>query len=225
MNIENEEKDNITQPILVAYAEDHHLVRETVVKFLEELGGLKVIIQAENGKEVIRKIEAAAIKPDVCILDIVMPEMNGFDTVTKIKSLWKEIKILVLSGYLSEEYLVKMFLAGADGYLTKKVHPNEIKKAIVDIYHYGISNTEHFSQEFIRKMRKKEKYAIVLSEKEIQLLKLSIEDKTFEEIAALMNLTSRSIEGNRKRLYEKIGVKSRTGLVKYAVKNGYVTFD
>lgn len=212
-------------PIYVAYAEDHDMVRETVVGFLENLGGIKFIIQAENGKDLISKIEDAAIKPDVCLIDIVMPEMNGFDTVARIKRTWEGMKVLVLSSYLTEEYLIKMILSGTDGYLTKKANPVEIKKAICDVHEHGLYNTELFTPHFVNEVRNKKRTLPQLSAKELQLLKLSIEDKTYEEIAVLMNLTSKSVEGHRIRLFQKLGIKTRAGLAMYAVKYGYVAIE
>jgi two-component system invasion response regulator UvrY len=212
-------------PIYVAYAEDHKMVRETVIDFMEKLGGIKFILQAENGKELIAKIENSPIKPDVCLIDIVMPVMNGFDTVTGIKRTWDSIKVLVLSGYFSEEYLIKMILSEADGYLTKKSNPTDIHKAIIDVHETGMYNTELFTRQFVNQVRNKRKFVPELTAKESQLLKLSIEDKTYEEIAAIMNLTAKSAEGHRIRLFQKLGVKTRAGLVMYAIRYGYVTID
>ncbi|HTN45199.1 MAG TPA: response regulator transcription factor [Flavipsychrobacter sp.] len=212
-------------PIYVAYAEDHKMVRETVIDFMEKLGGIKFILQAENGRELIAKIENSPIKPDVCLIDIVMPIMNGFETVTGIKKMWDNIKVLVLSGYFSEEYFIKMILSEADGYLTKKSNPVDIHKAIIDVHETGIYNTELFSRQFVNEVRNKRKLPPELTAKELQLLKLSIEDKTYEEIAAIMNLTAKSVEGHRIRLFQKLGVKTRAGLAMYAVKYGYVTID
>lgn len=211
--------------IKVAYAEDHDMVRETVVDFLEKLGGIRFIIQAENGRELIEKIESSKVKPDVCLIDIVMPEMNGFDTVARLRRLWPEMKILILSGYQNEEYLIKMILSGADGYLTKKSNPVDIKRAIVDVHEYGLYNTELFTTKFINDVRSNRISIPHLTGKELQLLKLSIEDKTYEEIAAIMNITLKSVEGHRLRLFHKLEVKTRAGLAMYAVKYGYVTID
>jgi two-component system invasion response regulator UvrY len=216
-----------SEMVYVAYAEDHLLVRETIVSFLEAQGEIKFIIQADNGKELLEKIKQSNIKPHVCIVDIVMPEMNGFETVSKLRADGSSMKILVLSGHLSEGFFIEMLLAGSHGYLTKNQSPQDIKKAILDVHHFGVCNMEHVSSQFLKRAKKEciDKIKTPLSGKELQLLKLSIEDKTYDDIAEKMGLTSKSVEGHRKRLFDKLGVKTRAGLVMYAVQYGYVLLN
>ncbi len=212
-------------PVYIAYAEDHSFVRTTVVDYLQKLGGIEIMIQAGNGRELIEKIAAAKTLPQVCLIDIVMPEMNGFETVATIKKRWGKMKLLVLSGYLTEEYVIRMILSGADGYLTKNADPMDIKQAIIDLHQTGWCNTELITPKFLRSVRSGKYDLPHLTGKEIQLLKLSIQDKTYEEIAVLMDSTPKSIEGHRSRLYTKLEVKTQAGLAMYAVRYGYVTID
>lgn len=223
--MKNTSDNPIEPPIYVAYAEDHDLLRATVIEYLEKLNGIKIIIEADNGRDLLRRIESSVVKPEICLIDIVMPQMNGFETVVSIKSRWPQMKVLVLSGHLSEEYLIRMILSGADGYLTKKVKPKEIKKALEDIKEFGLYNTELFTTQFVNSVRMKKIELPELSPKELQLLKLSIEDLTFDEIAVQMFSTPKSVEGHRSRLYAKLGVKTRAGLALYAIRNGYVPID
>ena len=218
-------KTNYSSPVSIAYAEDHLAVRTAIVDYLERLGGIEVIIQAGNGRELIEKIAGAENRPQVCLVDIVMPELNGFETVTIIKRKWPDMKILILSGHLTEDYLIRMILSGVDGYLTKNADPLEIKKAVINIVETGWHNTDQFTQKFINSVRNGRVELPVLSGKEIQLLKLSIEDKTFQEIGALMNISDKSVEGHRSRLYTKLGVKTRAGLAMYAIRYGFVAID
>lgn len=212
-------------PVYIAYAEDHSFVRTTIVDYLQKLGGIEIMIQAGNGRELIEKISAAKILPQVCLIDIAMPEMNGFETVVAIKKRWSKIKLLVLSGFLSEEYVIRMILSGVDGYLTKNSDAMVIKQAIIDLHQTGWCNTELITPKFLKSVRSGKFDLPHLTGKEIQLLKLSIQDKTYEEIAALMDSTPKSIEGHRSRLYAKLEVKTRAGLAMYAVRYGYVTID
>lgn len=211
--------------IKLAYAEDENLLRTTLVEFLENLGGVRFTIQAENGKELIEKISQAEEKPDVCLVDIRMCKMDGFDTVVEIKKKWADIKVLALSGYSREEYLIRMVLCGADGYLTKNVHPREVLNAVRSVYEYGFYNTELLTPRFVSEVHNRRKTLPELSAKEIQLLECSILDKTYDEIATVMNLTRKSVEGHRTRLFQKIGVRTRAGLTMYAVRHGYVSLE
>lgn len=213
----------VEQPVLIAYAEDHELVRSCLVSCLEETGGIKVIFEAKNGLELIAFLERSSFIPDICIIDIKMPEMDGFATVTKIKKKWNAIKILVLSAYQQDEYIVQMILAGANGYLSKDCTLKELKNAILSIYEHDMYISELFSQKQIAAVQ----YGTVklpdLTEKELQLLRLSIKDISYHEIAALMKTTYKSVEGYRSKIFQKLGIKTRVGMAIYAVRFGYVS--
>ena len=212
-------------PINVAYAEDHITVRETISFFLESQGEIKIIIKAANGLSLIQQIEQSKTKPDVCVIDIKMPKMDGFETVSAIKHRWPEMKILALSGYQREEFIIKLILAGVHGYLSQSDHPREISNAIKEVhrndYYYG----EHFSPKLLAAVRSHEKSMPELTEMETQLLRLSLEDLTYAEIAKIMQTTPKSVEGYRSKLFQKLGVKSKVGLAKYAVRFGYVSIE
>jgi len=122
--MEPKDKNKFEQPILVAFADDHLLVRESIVSFIEMLGGIKVIIEADNGKTLIEQIEHSKIMPDTCIIDIQMPEMNGFETVKILKERWPQINILVLSGFKDDLY-AQMIRLGVNGYLLKNCAPTK----------------------------------------------------------------------------------------------------
>lgn len=211
--------------INIAFADDHASLRESITVFLEMLGGIKVIIKATNGRELIQKIESSDVKPDVCVIDIMMPKMNGFETVPRIRHKWPKMKILVLSGFLREEYIVKMICAGANGYMSKNCHPQEIKQAITEIRQNGIYNSENFTPKLIAAVRENVLTQPKLTEKELQLLKWCIEDMTYAEIAVKMHTSQKSVEGYRNKLFQKLGVKTKVGLAIYAVTYGYVTIE
>ena len=209
-------------PIYIAYADDHSLVRKSIIDYIQRLGGIEIMIEASNGKDLIEKMTAAERLPDVCLIDIVMPKMNGFETVAMIKKRWADMKLLVLSGFLTEEYVIRMILSGADGYLTKGADALDIKQAIIDLHQTGWCNSELVTPKFLKSVRAGKYDLPHLTGKEIELLKLSIEDKTYEEIAVLMDTTPKSVEGHRSRLYAKLEVRTRAGLAMYAVRYGYV---
>lgn len=210
--------------ILVAFADDHTTVRKTVAAFLTGLGGIEVIIQASNGKELIEAIEAAPQKPDVVMIDINMPVMNGFETLLRLKERWENIRVLVLTTFMDELYVCKMIRYGANGYLSKDCDPDEIKRALVAIREHGM----YYSDFFVEKMAvvvKDKKKEPRITERELQFMKHCISDMTYFQIASLMKTTQKSVEGYRDSLFRKLGINSRVGLAIYAIKSGLVTME
>ncbi|WP_118973942.1 response regulator transcription factor [Taibaiella koreensis] len=220
--IQKENADD--RKILVAFADDHTTVRKTVAAFLTGLGGIEVVVQAANGKELIDAIETLETKPDVAVLDINMPVMNGFETVQMLKERWENIKILVLTTFMDELYVCKMIRYGANGYLSKDCDPEEIKRALVAIKEQGM----YYSDFFVEKMAvvvKDKKKEPRITERELQFMKHCISDLTYFQIASLMKTTQKSVEGYRDSLFRKLGVNSRVGLAVFAIKSGLVTID
>jgi len=219
------EKETRAKKITVAIADDHALVRESVTTRIEDDGDIDVIIKAANGKELITAIEQKKVRPDVCLIDIMMPEMDGFQTVEHMRQHWPDIKLLVLTGYLREMYVVQMIYAGVNGYLSKNSHPRVVKEAIRHVVEYDIYCNEQFCLKDIKAIRDGHKELPKLTEKEKQLLRYCIEDLTYLEIAEKMGTSSKSVEGYRHKLFEKLGAKTRTGLAMYAVRYGYAAID
>lgn len=214
-----------THPIWVAFADDHLLLRESLVSHIETDGDIKVSLQAENGKDLIEQLKRSDTIPDVCLLDIMMPELDGFQTVEQLKSLWPDMKILILTSYLHDIYVIQMISAGVNGYLTKSSHPRTVREAIRHVMEYDIYCNEQFCLKDIKAVKEGRLELPRLTEKELQLLRYCIEDLTYLEIADKMETTQKSVEGYRNKLFQKLNTKSRTGLALYAVRNGYVPID
>lgn len=209
----------------IAYSEDHTLVRKGIISLLSTLGGIVVDIEAENGKELIRQLEKATQLPDVCMLDINMPHMDGFETLAVIKHNWPEMKTLVLTVYDEELYRIKMIRSGTNGYLLKNCHPEEIKKALQCIcsrgYYYSeIANSQYFHSILTKKIKLPN-----FTPGEIEVLKYSCTDLSYAQIGEKMGTSQRSAEGYRDSLFKKLGVHSRSSLVLCAVKYGFVSVD
>jgi two-component system, NarL family, invasion response regulator UvrY len=217
-------KEN-TQHICVALADDHELLRESVVPRIEDDGDIRIIIKAANGKELITTIRQHSTLPHVCLVDIMMPEMNGFETVSYIKKNWPEIKILVLTSYIQEAYVIQMIYAGVNGYLSKNSHPSVVKEAIRQVVEFDLYCNELLSMRNIKAIREGRMTLPSLTAKEIELLRYCIEDLTYLEIAQRMKTSAKSIEGYRNKLFQKLGTKTRTGLAMFAVRYGYVPVD
>jgi two-component system invasion response regulator UvrY len=208
--------------VRVAYAEDHIAVRKGIISYIHDLGGVEVIIEADNGRELIEKIAGTSQMPDVCILDINMPAMNGFETIDVLRSKWPDMKTLILSTFVEELYVVRMIRAGVNGYLSKACDPLEIKEALISIHEKG----NYYSDLFVEKIAvaiQDHKFKIPnFTERELCFLKHCCSDLTYTAIAQLMKSTPKSVEGYRDSLFKKLNVTSRVSLALFAVKAGIV---
>lgn len=209
--------------ISVALIDDHVLLRNGLAGMLRESGYL-VLFEADDGNEVASKVKASG-SPDVALLDINMKHMNGYDTATWFKQNCPETKVLALSMYDDEENIIKMLKNGARGYILKDSHPTELKAAIEAVvtkgFYYSEMVTGRLMRSIIENGEEKDEQAN-LTGREIEFLKLAASELTYKEIAEQMNLSHRTIDGYRDDLFEKLNIKSRVGLVLYAIRNGIV---
>lgn len=216
---------NVENPVTVAYAEDHTAVRKSIISYIQSLGGVKVTIEASNGKELIEKIEKADRKPDLCMVDIRMPLMNGFEAISVIKQKWKDIKTLVLTTFAEEMYVLRMIRAGVNGYLSKDCDPQEIKKALLAIHHNGIYYSDLFAQKIAIALHSKKMSIPDFTDREQTFLKHCCSDLTYTQIAQIMKSTPKSVEGYRDSLFKKLKVNSRVSLALFAVQTGIVPLE
>ncbi len=211
--------------IHIAYADDHKAVRKGIISFLYGLGGIIVDIEANNGKELIRQMEKADRLPDVCILDINMPQMDGFEALVEIKKRWQYVKVLIVTVHDTELYIMRMIRSGANGYLLKSCDPEEIKKALFTIHNNGVYFSDVITSQFFYAVQNKEIKLPNFTAREIEVLKFCCTDLSYAKIAEKMRTTSRSVEGYRDSLFKKLKVNSRVSLALYAVQFGYVPLE
>lgn len=216
----------MSEQIKIALADDHNLFRKGMEELIEDFDNMEVLYSVPNGQELINKLSSGKL-PDVCLLDINMPELNGFETARKIKEQWPDIKILAVSVYDSEFNIIGMLRAGAGGYILKDAQPDALKKAIEGIYKNGFYHSELVTGKILHQMisQPQEVTTTQLNEKQVQFLKLCCTEMTYREIADSMGISHRTIDGFRDQLFEKLNIKSRTGLVMYALKTGIATLD
>ncbi len=217
----------MSEKIRLALADDHNLFRKGVEELIEDFENMDIVASVANGKELIDKLTSAKVLPDVCLLDINMPEMNGFETAKKIKELWPDIKILAVSVYDSEFNVLGMLRAGAGGYILKDTQPQVLRVAIESLYKNGFYHSELVTGKILHQFmtKPKEQSSVELSDNELQFLKHCCSELTYKEIADLMKISHRTIDGYRDQLFLKLNIKSRTGLVLYALKTGIATLD
>lgn len=214
----------INQPpskILVACADDHQLVRRGIIDLISVFGGFEVIIEASQGEELIEKLNKTDLLPHVCILDFCMPVKDGLETMKEIKKRWPSIKILFLSIISGEEIAIRMLKYGANGYLCKNCSANMLKDALLSVHNSNYYHSE-LSVNIITRKSISSKGQCDISDKEVHFLKLCCEELTYKEIAEIMKLSVRTIEGYRDGLFVKLNISTRTGLVMYAIRTGIV---
>jgi DNA-binding NarL/FixJ family response regulator len=216
------------KPINLAIADDHKIFRNGLKAMLEDCPDFKLLIEASNGKELIGQL--ATHTPDVILMDIKMPEMDGMQTTDHIHQHFKQIKVLALSMHNEDKYIVDMMKAGASGYLLKNAEPEEIIEAISTVHHKGFYFNEHLSVTLIKQLVGPGSYAdaagqqqVDLNDREIEVLRLVCQEHSNQEIADKIFLSVRTVEGYRARLFEKTGSKNLVGLVIFAIKKGIIS--
>lgn len=209
----------------IALADDHILLRKGLASLVQNLG-YTVISEVDNGRELIDKLQAGA-EPDLVLMDINMPVMDGYEATRWIKDNKPLIKVLALSMYDDENAIMKMLRSGARGYILKDSEPSELRLALDAVTQKGYYYSELVTGKLIHSINHSDDangnvHTAKLNERELEFLKLACSELTYKEIAAEMHLSPRTIDGYRDALFEKLDIKTRTGLAIYAIKNGIV---
>lgn len=205
--------------INVVLVDDHVLLRTGLAKLIRSFGNYEVLLEANNGKDFIGKLKTL---PQIVLMDINMPEMDGYDTTAWLRKNHPEIKVLALSMYDNEAAVIKMFKAGAKGFILKDCEPAELKAAFDALVTKGFYYSEMVTGRFIHSLNSLDQI-VQLNERETAFLKLVCTELTYKEIADKMCVSPRTVDGYRDDLFEKLKVKTRVGLVMYALKHGIVT--
>jgi two-component system, NarL family, invasion response regulator UvrY len=189
--------------------------------------GYAVAWEANNGKEVMRIMSDATVIPSIVVLDINMPEMDGYLTASWLKEKFPGVKVLALSMYDNEQSIIRMIKAGARGYVLKDAEPSEVKSAFDDLMTKGFYYSDTVSHVLVNNLNRDASAttSVLLNDRELEFLNFACTEFTYKEIADKMCLAPRTIDGYREALFEKLNVKSRVGLVMYAIRNGMVKID
>jgi two-component system invasion response regulator UvrY len=209
----------------IALVDDHIMTRTGVAVLINGFGSFEILFEADNGVQFIEQMKKHEV-PDVVLLDIKMKEMDGFDTCLWIKKNYPQIHVLVLSMYEDEIRIIRMLKAGAQGYLLKAFEPRELNKALLDVIHKNYYNSDFVTGKLIHTINNiPDSVLPKLNENEIAFIRLCFTELTYKEIADEMHKHFKTVDGYRDVLFEKFNVKSRVGLVLYALKNGIVHLD
>jgi two-component system invasion response regulator UvrY len=215
-------------PVKIGLVDDHILIRDALAIVIKSFGEFDVSLFAENGRDFIEKLNNANI-PEILILDLNMPEMNGHETIHWLLKNHPEIKILVLSMYDAES-LIHLIKLGVRGFVKKGAPPAELKNALQSILTTGTYCSQTVTSRLFALMKDlgtKNAYwgTVILNECEIEFLKHVATELTYKEIAQKMKVSPRTVDNYRDALFLKLNVKSRVGLAVYAIKSGIVTLN
>ena len=207
-------------------AEDHLLFRQGLTTLLKEYEEINVLFDASNGIELLDELKKS--KPDVILLDIEMPIMNVKEALLKIKEKYPAIKVIMISSYYDDAYITEYLLLGAVGFLPKHCDIEKVIDAIFAVYEQGFYFDNNISKSLLAKLMKSKAVNPtlpnqILSNREIDILKLTCLEKTSKEISEELFISQRTVEWHRKQIMIKTKAKNVVGLVMYAIKNKIIS--
>lgn len=209
----------------VVIADDHVLIAKALASIISDFTGYEVLYEVEHGQALIERFRQPRNIPDIVLLDISMPVMDGFETAKWLKQHHPAVLILALSMQDDELTLIRMIKAGAHGYLLKNAHPSELEKALGHLMEKGFYYSDWATSRVLHSISDEEHRKsgpVKLNERETEFLQYACTELTYKEIAEKMFCSPRTVEGYRDALFEKLNIKTRVGLVVFAIKNGYV---
>jgi DNA-binding NarL/FixJ family response regulator len=210
--------------IKIGLADDHQLFLKSLSLMLESFKEYDVIVEALNGADLKEKFKFLPVVPDMMLLDVNMPVMDGIETATWLNKTYPAMQLIALSMNDTDQAIIQMIKAGCCAYLLKDTHPTELEKALKEIKEKGYYNADAGNVNFRRLLLKAdEKQSIVLTAKELIFLNFACSELTYKQIAAEMNLSERTIDGYRESLFQKFHVQSRVGLCLEALRKEFVT--
>jgi DNA-binding NarL/FixJ family response regulator len=220
------------KPIKVILVDDHSLVRAGIRSLIQNISGVEVIAEANNGRDAIRLIDE--LIPDLVLLDIAMPELNGLEVISRISKDNTDTKIIILSMHTNEEYVVQALKSGAAGYLLKDSAPNELEIAVNAVMrgetYLSPAISKHVVDNYLRRISdvsaEKEKGPDIfkqLTSRQREILQLIAEGNSTKEIANKLNVSIKTVETHRMQLMDRIGIHDVAGLVRYAIRMGIIT--
>ena len=217
----------MNQPIKVALVDDHVLLRKGLADLVRGLD-YEVLFEADNGLDLVTKMDKEN-QPDIILMDINMPNKDGFESTLWLKENYPLVRVLALTMYEDEDSVIRMIKNGARGYVVKDIEPQHLKYAIDAIYSKGFYYSDLVTGKLVHSLwdkdgAEKSEYNVFskLNDREINFLKLATSEMTYKEIASEMNLSVRTIDGYRDALLDKLNIKSRVGLVLFAIRHGIV---
>ena len=214
--------------IQILLADDHMIVRKGLASILNNEPGLEVIGEAEDGREAVQKVEE--LNPDIVVMDISMPQLNGLDATRQIKKRFPDMKILILTMHISDEYVYEVLQAGASGYILKQAAPTELLSAIQSVQQGDIYLSPKVSKTVINEYLKKSQIDKIktesqLTEREREIVQLIAEGNSNREIAEILHISIKTVESHRTKVMEKLDLHSTANITRYAIRKGIISVN
>ncbi len=214
--------------INIGIADDEALFRKGLKLLLEDFNDIKVILEAEDGQDLLERLQKETNHPEILLLDLKMPRLNGIETAKILREKYQDLKIIILSTHYSKAFIINMIEIGAASYLPKNTVPEEVAATIRAVADKGF----YYSNEVLEIMREnmmnknipklKTPFEIEVTQREREVLQLICEQMTTSEIADKLYISPRTVDGHRNNLLSKLDCRNTAGLVVYAMQNGLV---
>lgn len=209
--------------ISIGIVDDHQLFLRSLGLMLSGFDNYTVTLEASSGSDLQQKMKIAAVPPQIILIDVNMPGMDGVETASWLHKNYPTVKLVALSVNNSDKAIISMIRAGCCAYLLKDIHPNELEKALDEINSKGFYNADAGNINYRRLLMHEDKNdPLFISDKEKQFLQFACSEMTYKQIADLMSVAERTVDGYRDSLFLKLGVHSRVGLVLEAIKRELV---
>jgi len=212
------------KPITILLADDHTIVREGLRTLLQREPGIQVIAEAENGRQAVER--ATQLRPDVVLMDIAMPLLNGLEATRQILHANPSAKVLILSAHNDESHIEAVMTLGAHGYLIKQTAVNMLQEAIRKVHQGGTyfcpKITQRIKQKQLGREGSSKKGITILTSRETEVLQLIAEGKANKETAAALNISIKTVEKHRQSLMVKLNIHDTASLTRYAISAGVI---
>lgn len=214
-------------PIQLVIADNHTLVRAGFRSLVEDLDGVEVVGEAENGREALQLVET--LKPQVVLMDIAMPEMNGLEATTRIAREFPNVRVLILSMHANEEYVYQALRAGASGYLLKDSGTEELDLALRAIArgetYLCPAVSKYVVSDYVRCLGEGPPPLDQITPRQREILQLIAEGKSTKDIADMLYISTKTVETHRSQLMDRLDIHDIAGLVRYAIRTGLVMLE
>jgi len=209
--------------VTIGLVDDHHLFSKSLELMFGRFSGFEVVLVAENGLDLQMKLKLATVVPDIMIVDVKMPVMDGMQTARWLKANFQSMKLVALSMSEDDVSIINMFKAGCCAYLLKDIHPTEFEAALNQIQAKGFYNSDRLQLNYSQMLNANDERKLpVLTDRELSFLSCACSDLTYRQIAEVMRLSQRTIDGYRESLFQKLNVQSRTGMALEAIRRGLI---